>query len=111
MRLRRASSAGGASAGRRMGRREFLKIGGAGLAGAALPGAAGCGGGGTEGVFSFFPDPTGSVQALMDRFDRENGGGISVKLREMPADAGQHFDQLNTEFQSGESGIDVIGGT
>jgi multiple sugar transport system substrate-binding protein len=28
----------------------------------------------------------------------------------MPADSGQHFDQLNTEFQSGESGIDVIGG-
>ena len=28
----------------------------------------------------------------------------------MPADSGQHFDQLNTEFQSGESGTDVIGG-
>lgn len=28
----------------------------------------------------------------------------------MPADSGQHFDQLNTEFQGGENSIDVIGG-
>ncbi|HEX2182217.1 MAG TPA: hypothetical protein VHH10_08015, partial [Rubrobacteraceae bacterium] len=31
-------------------RREFLRIGGAGLAGAALLGVAGCGGGGEEGA-------------------------------------------------------------
>ena len=87
---------------------------GFGLAGAALLGSVCCGGGsgggGGEIVFSFFPDPSGSVQALIDQFNQENEGNISVTLREMPADSGQHFDQLNTEFQSGEIGIDVIGG-
>jgi len=72
-------------------------MGAGGFAGAALLGVAGCGGGGqggggTEVVFSFFTDPTGSVQGLIDRFNRENGDGISVRLREMPADSGQHFD-------------------
>jgi multiple sugar transport system substrate-binding protein len=98
-----------------MNRREFLRVSGAGLAGAALLGSAGCGGGGESGgggeiVFSFFPDPSGSVQALIDQFNEENEGNLRVTLREMPADSGQHFDQLNTEFQSGEIGIDVIGG-
>ena len=102
-------------AGKKIARRDFIKLGGAGLAGAALLGVAGCGGGGGEAgenevVFSFFPDPTGSVQKLIDRFNEENGDGIRVKLRQMPADSGQHFDQLNTEFQSGETNIDVIGG-
>ena len=115
MRATRASEVRKAFAGRRISRRRFLEMGAGGLAGAALLGVAGCGGGGqgggeTEVVFSFFPDPTGSVQRLIDRFNRENGDGINVRLREMPADSGQHFDQLNTEFQSGESGIDVIGG-
>jgi trehalose/maltose transport system substrate-binding protein len=115
MRATRASEVRKAFAGRRISRRRFLEMGAGGLAGAALLGVTGCGGGGqggsgTEVVFSFFPDPTGSVQRLIDRFNRENGDGINVRLREMPADSGQHFDQLNTEFQSGESGIDVIGG-
>ena len=100
-------------AGKKIGRREFIKLGGAGLAGAALLGVVGCGGGGGAGgdeiVFSFFPDPTGSVQKLIDRFNEQNEG-VRVKLREMPADSGQHFDQLNTQFQSGETSIDVIGG-
>lgn len=38
------------------------------------------------------------------------GSDISVALREMPANSGQHFNQLNTKFQSGEIGIDIIGG-
>ncbi len=98
MRATRASGERGALAGRGIPRRKFLKMGAGGLAGAALLGVAGCGGGqegsGNEVVFSFFPDPTGSVQGLIDRFNRENGEGISVRLREMPADSGQHFDQL-----------------
>jgi multiple sugar transport system substrate-binding protein len=77
---------------------------------------AGCGGGGGEDrpddgiVFSFFPDPTGSIRGLVDRFNEENKGELRVVFREMPADSGQHFDQLNTEFQSGENTVDVIGG-
>jgi len=111
----RASGERGIFVVRKISRREFLRVSGAGLAGAALLGSAGCGGGsgqggGSEIVFSLFPDPSGSVQALIDQFNKENEGNISVTLREMPADSGQHFDQLNTEFQSGEIGIDVIGG-
>lgn len=113
---KKGASGGRSFAGGGISRREFLKVGGTGLAGAALLGIAGCGGGGggaggaTELTFSFFPDPSGSVQALIDQFNSENEGEIQVSLREMPADSGQHFDQLNTEFQSGEINIDVIGG-
>ena len=115
MRRTRDSSGQGIPVARKMNRQEFLRVSGAGLAGAVLLGSAGCGGGeeaggGGEIVFSFFPDPSGSVQALIDQFNEENEGNIRVTLREMPADSGQHFDQLNTEFQSGEIGIDVIGG-
>ena len=101
-------------AGRKMSRRGFIKLGGASLAGAALLGGTGCGAGGGGGeneiIFSFFPDPTGSVQRLVDLFNEENADGIRVKVREMPADSGQHFDALNAQFQSGETSIDVIGG-
>lgn len=113
MRRTRDSGGRGIHVARKMNRREFLRVSGAGLAGVALLGSAGCGGGepgGGEIVFSFFPDPSGSVQALIDQFNEENEGNVRVTLREMPADSGQHFDQLNTEFQSGEIGIDVIGG-
>jgi multiple sugar transport system substrate-binding protein len=111
----RASGVRGLSVARKISRREFLKVSGAGLAGATLLGVTACGGGGQDSggaeiVFSLFPDPSGSVQALIDQFNQENEGNIHATLREMPADSGQHFDQLNTEFQSGENNIDVIGG-
>lgn len=103
--------------GRRMNRRDFLKIGGAGLAGAALLGVAGCGGGGgsSEGgsgdiVFAMGPDTSGSLQKLIDKFNKENKGKYSVKYREMPTDTGQFFDKIRTQFQSGGGDIDVIGG-
>jgi multiple sugar transport system substrate-binding protein len=96
-------------------RREFLKVGGAGLAGAALLGsgtlAAGCGGGGQEGsgnlVFSMGPDTTGNLQELVKRFNEQSD--FQVEYREMPADTGQYFDKLRTQFQAGGGDIDVIG--
>ncbi|MDP8940257.1 MAG: hypothetical protein M3N10_08200, partial [Actinomycetota bacterium] len=69
---------------RRWSRREFLKMGGAGLAGATLLGAAGCGGGGQQGggpakiIFSFGPDETGTLQEIVDRFNQQNEGEIEV---------------------------------
>ena len=103
-------------AAREISRRDFLKLSGAGLAGVALLRVAGCAGGGQGGggsaslSFSFFPDRTGSVQELIDEFNSRNEGQIQTTYREMPADSGQHFDQLKTEFQSGSGDIDVIGG-
>ena len=103
----------GALAGRGISRREFLKIGGAGLAGAALLGAAGCGGGGGGGegniILAMGTDSSGTLQPLVDKFNQQNRG-FKVTYREMPTDTGQFFDQLRTEFQAGASEIDVIGG-
>jgi multiple sugar transport system substrate-binding protein len=102
----------GALAGRGMSRRDFLKIGGAGLAGAALLGAAGCGGGGGGSgnvVLAMGADRTGTDPALVDKFNQQNKGNFQVTYREMPTDSSQMFDQLRTEFQAGASEIDVIG--
>ena len=109
--------AAGVPAGNGMNRRDFLKMGAAGVAGASLLGVAGCGGGGgnqggsgkTQVTFSFGPDDSGTLQQLIDRFN-ENNQDIEVSYREMPADTGQYFDQLRTEFQAGGGDIDLIGG-
>ena len=100
-------------AGRTMSRREFLKIGGAGLAGATLLGAAGCGGGSSGSnnvVFAMGRDTTGTLPNLIDKFNKQNKGKFQVTYREMPTNTGQYFDKLQTEFQAGQSDIDVIGG-
>src|SRR5918997_3538648 len=100
-------------AGRRMNRRDFLKISGAGLAGAALLGASGCGGGGASSgnlIFSMGPDdPNKTTTKLVEKFNKQNEGEFQVTHREMPADTGQYFDKLRTEFQAGGGDIDVIG--
>jgi len=61
-------------------------------------------------LFSWGPDDTGVLPRLIERFNRENGSGITVRYREMPSDTGQYFDQLRTQFQAGGGDIDVIGG-
>lgn len=100
----------------RLSRRDFLKLSGAGLAGAALLGTAGCGGGGEQAsgvtnlVFSFAPDPSGTLDEVVRRFNEEYQGEIQAEYRQMPADTGGYFNQLRTEFQSGASPVDVIGG-
>jgi multiple sugar transport system substrate-binding protein len=91
-----------------------LRAGGAGLAGLALLGGAGCGGGESgssdEIIFSWSKDDTGTLPGLIETFNRQNDGGYTVRHREMPADTGQYFDQMRTEFQAGGGDIDVIGG-
>lgn len=98
---------------RKINRRDFLKLGGAGLAGAALLGASGCGGGGGGSgnlIFSMGPDdPNKTITKLIDKFNKQNKGEFQVTYREMPADTGQYFDKLRTEFQAGGGDIDVIG--
>jgi multiple sugar transport system substrate-binding protein len=101
--------------GRRVSRREFLRIGGVGLAGAALLGSsAACGGGGGASsgdvVFAMGTDTSGTLDDLVDKFNEQNKGNFQVRYRQMPSDTGQYFDQLRTELQAGASEIDVIGG-
>jgi multiple sugar transport system substrate-binding protein len=98
---------------RTISRRDFLKVGGVGLAGAALLGAAGCGGGQQGGgpielVFTSAPDDTETAGKLVKKFNEQNEGKYRVLLREGAADTGQRFDQLRTEMQAGGKNIDVI---
>jgi multiple sugar transport system substrate-binding protein len=102
----------GVSTGRKLNRREFLKMGGAGLAGAALLGATGCGGGsGGSGdlIFAWGPDDAqGTVATLIKKFNEQSD--FNVVHRVMPADTGTYFDKLRTQFQAGSGDVDVIGG-
>jgi multiple sugar transport system substrate-binding protein len=61
-------------------------------------------------VFSFGPEDTGTVQSLVDEFNRQNTSGINVTYREMPADTGEYLQELQQMFARGGSDIDVIGG-
>lgn len=97
-------------------RRDFLRMGGAGLAGATLLGAAGCGGsqqgdGPTNIIFSFGPDDSGTLQELVDRFNREHEGEIRVEYRKTSRITDEYFDELVSDFGAGATPpIDVIGG-
>ena len=101
---------------RSLSRGNFLRLGGAGLAGAALLGSgavAGCGPPKDEGptklVFSHGED-TEILRRQISRFNRQHRGEVEVELRLAPADTGQYFEKLRTEFQSGETKADVISG-
>jgi len=97
--------------GRRLNRRDFLKLGGAGLAGAALLGTAGCGGGDSGSgdlVFAMGTDASGTLQSLIDKFNKQSKD-FKVQYREMPTATDQYFDKLRTQFQAGSSDIDVMG--
>ncbi|AHY46185.1 ABC-type sugar transport system periplasmic component [Rubrobacter radiotolerans] len=107
----------GRGAGRgRYSRREFLRLGGAGLAGAAmLGGGLACsgeaeGGGVTEIVFTFGPDDGGGLATLVEQFNREHEGEIRAVWRQTAAASDEYFDQVRSELQSGNAAFDVIGG-
>lgn len=98
---------------RRLSRRDFIKVGGAGLAGAAFLGAAGCGGGeqgegATKIYFTSAPDESGTTEKLIEMFNDKNKGEYRVIFRQGNADTGQRFDKLRTEMQAGGEDIDVI---
>jgi multiple sugar transport system substrate-binding protein len=94
-------------------RQDFLKLGGVGIAGLALLGAPGCGGGEAGSgkvVFSFFPDGSGGIQHLIDKFNEQNKGKVQVSHQAINLDTREYFDRLKTEFQAGGGETDVIGG-
>ena len=101
-------------AGRELSRRDFLALGGAGLAGVGTLGLAGCGGSGEGGsgtvIYAEGPDETGVLPKLLKDFNSRYKGKYRVEHREMPADTGSYLDKLTTELQSGKSDIDVIAG-
>jgi multiple sugar transport system substrate-binding protein len=104
-----------ASGGRGMSRKRFLGLGGVSLAGMTMLGAAGCGGdeegGGPVGItFTFGPDASGSLQGLIDRFNKEHKGEIKVTWRTMAAASEDYFQQIKTQLQAGKGTVDVIGG-
>ena len=96
-------------------RRDFLKLGGTALAGAAFLGTSGCGSeerreGLARLTFSHGPEGAQIWQRQIDLFNEQSEGDIQVEPRQAPADTGQYFDQLRTEFQAGEVNVDVISG-
>jgi multiple sugar transport system substrate-binding protein len=102
----------GAYVRRKLNRRDFLKMSGAGLAGAALLGASGCGGGGggSGKLIWSMGSPIPVYDTLVNKFNKQNKGEIEATWRVMPSNATTHYDKLTTEFQAGGGDIDVIGG-
>jgi multiple sugar transport system substrate-binding protein len=94
-------------------RRNFLRLGGVGLAGVALLGASACGGGENSGnvVLSYWEGiPEETQYKLIKKFNEQNKGEFQITLREMPQDYGEYFDKLKTEFQARGGEMDVIAG-
>ncbi len=69
-----------------------------------------CGGGGASGsndlLLSWGQDDTGTLPKLIEKFNQQSD--FKVRHREMPADTGQYFNKLRTQFQAGGGDIDVI---
>jgi multiple sugar transport system substrate-binding protein len=106
--------AGGRATSRENGlsRRDFLKLGGVGLAGVAVLGASGCGNGGerSDNVAFSSPEFPGNMRRLIDKFNEQNKGKFQVAFRQIDLESQQYFDRLKTEFQAGGGGTDVIVG-
>lgn len=103
------------SVGGRTSRREFLMLGGSGLAGMSLLGLSVCGGD-SEGtaasdvVLSVRPDLEALVNNQLKAFNAEKGSDLHASALIMPADTGQYFDRVLTQFQAGGTEMDVIAG-
>ena len=104
---------------RRYSRRDFLKMGGAGLAGATLLGTAGCGGGGggsgdsSSIVFTYGAsgsEDQRTVKELVNRFNQENKNGITVKFQQASQVTDEYFRNLVSDFRAGGGNTDVIAG-
>src|SRR5215210_5667187 len=98
---------------RGLSRGDFLKVGGAGLAGAVLLGATGCGGGeqsggATELYFTAPADTTGTTPKLISQFNEKYKGKYRIIFQQGNSDTGQRLDKLRTQFQAGGEGIDII---
>ena len=75
----------------------------------ALLGASACGGPAAtnEVVLSYVGDSVPQV-GLIKKFNERHKDGFQVTVRVMPSNYGEYFEKLETEFQVGGGGIDVI---
>lgn len=95
-------------------RRDFLKRGGAGVAGLSLLGLAACGGdSGGDGVQKLVVGMTTehekTVNPQIKAFNAANKG-IQARVRIFPSDSSQYFDRIRTQLQAGSGDVDVIAG-
>lgn len=99
------------SNGQALSRRHFLQLSAAGAGGLALAGLSGCsdspGKSGGPVVLAVSPDLKDLIAKPIKQFAT---GGTQVKVRVMPADTGQFFDQMRTQLQAGAAEIDVFMG-
>jgi multiple sugar transport system substrate-binding protein len=91
-----------------MSRREFLKIGGAGLAGAALLGVAGCGGGGEEGAGGKVQltlwhqeQPPNRVQQFQKVIDAFNKSQDQFQVRQQVQNWEDAYQKTTSAIQAG----------
>jgi multiple sugar transport system substrate-binding protein len=95
-------------------RRDFLKRGGAGVAGISLLGLAACGGdSGGDGVQKLVVGMTTehekTVNPQIKRFNAANRN-VQARVRIFPSDSSQYFDRIRTQLQAGSGDVDVIAG-
>lgn len=94
-------------------RREFLKTGAVSLAGAATLGstapAVHVNSQPTEIIFAFGPDDSGTLQPLIDAFNREHEGDVRVRWREMARASDAYYRQLVSDFEADAADMDVFG--
>ena len=93
-----------------MSRRDFLRVGGVGLAGVSLLGASACAGAADPNEVVLSHAEYFSQVGLIKKFNERHKDGFQVTVRVMPNDYGEYFEKLKTEFQVGGGGIDVIVG-
>ena len=94
------------------GRRKFLKLSSLGIAGLSftqLPLSARTSREGTEIVFAFGPDDSGTIKRVIQKFNRQYKGQIKVTWQEMNRLSDQHHRQLVSDFTVDSEDIDVLG--
>lgn len=97
----------------RISRRDFLTTGAAGLAGASLMGASApyvhARSQPVEIIYAFGPDDSGTLQPIIDDFNRAYEGDIRVTWREMARASDAYYRQIVSDFEADAAEMDVFG--